>query len=79
MADRQALALCKFLEKLVEIDPAVSKRLESACSSHVLGDETRKALETLRVASREVSVESRAQIPREHTAKRQNRHQDDAQ
>jgi hypothetical protein len=46
---------------------------------HVLSNESRKLLQTLGVASRQVVIESAAQVPRKHPAKRQHRRQDDAE
>jgi hypothetical protein len=77
--NRQSLALGEFIEQFPQLDTAISERRQSARSLQMLGNESRKLLKTLGIASRHVIIESAAQVPREHSAKCQDRRENDAQ
>jgi hypothetical protein len=64
------LALSELLEQGSYIDCAFPECFQSAGSLHVLSNERRKLLQALGVERHQVVVESAAQIPRKHAAKR---------
>jgi hypothetical protein len=71
--------LRKFIEQIPQVDSAVSERLHAAGVLQVLGQQSSKLFQAFGVPSRQVIMESAAQVPREQSAKRQHGRENHAQ